>query len=230
MICHLLPAREWVSRHRSATCAFPGQDEFLDCCDERQLAPVREACFPSGPKVVPRGRPTLLSSETRYEPGSGGEVQRFPPRLRANPSLRSHFAPRPRRGRLPCAGIVDLAPWPGHVSMRRTTIRIRTSGDGGTRVLPSVVPPSRPTTLKEWWGTLSLIRTRAPARKKASSGPRGDVAASPSEARSARRPHMRNLTVRSTHWALISGDRLLGSLSGVAPGTSAELEILREES
>ena len=141
MICHLLPAREWVSRHRSATCAFPGQDEFLDCCDERQLAPVREACFPSGPKVVPRGRPTLLSSETRYEPGSGGEVQRFPPRLRANPSLRSHFAPRPRRGRLPCAGIVDLAPWPGHVSMRRTTIRIRTSGDGGTRVLPSVVPP-----------------------------------------------------------------------------------------
>ena len=79
MIYHLLLAREWESRKQSATVAIPGQDEFLHCCDERQLAPVREAYFPSRSKVVALGvDPTLLSSETRYEPGNGGEVERFP--------------------------------------------------------------------------------------------------------------------------------------------------------
>jgi uncharacterized protein (DUF952 family) len=79
MIYHLLLAREWESRHGSATAAIPGQDEFLHCCDERQLAPVRKAFFPSGSKVVALGvDPTLLSAETRYEPGSGGEEERFP--------------------------------------------------------------------------------------------------------------------------------------------------------
>ena len=79
MIYHLLLAREWESRQGSATAAIPGGDEFLHCCDERQLAPVREAYFPSGSKVVALGvDPTLLSGETRYEFGSGGEVERFP--------------------------------------------------------------------------------------------------------------------------------------------------------
>jgi uncharacterized protein (DUF952 family) len=79
MIYHLLLARKWESRQGSATAAIPEQDEFLHCCDERQLAPVRKAYFPPGSKVVALGvDPTLLSAETRYEPGSGGEVERFP--------------------------------------------------------------------------------------------------------------------------------------------------------
>ena len=79
MIYHLLLAREWESRQGSATAAAPGRDEFLHCCDERQLAPVKKGFFPSGSKVVAlEVDPTLLSAETRYEPGSGGEVERFP--------------------------------------------------------------------------------------------------------------------------------------------------------
>ena len=79
MIYHLLLAREWDSRQGSATAAIPEPDGFLHCCDERQLAPVREAYFPSESKVVALGvDPTLLSAETRYESGSGGEVERFP--------------------------------------------------------------------------------------------------------------------------------------------------------
>ncbi len=79
MIYHLLLASEWDSRQGSATAAVPDRDEFLHLCDQRQLAPVREAYFPSGSKVVALGvDPTLLSAETRYEPGSGGELERFP--------------------------------------------------------------------------------------------------------------------------------------------------------
>ncbi len=79
MIYYLLLAREWESRRGSATVAIQARDEFLHCCDEQQLAPVREAYFPSGSKVVALGvDPTLLSAETRYEPGTGGEVERFP--------------------------------------------------------------------------------------------------------------------------------------------------------
>jgi uncharacterized protein (DUF952 family) len=55
------------------------RDAFLHCCDERQLGPVREANFPSASRVIALGiDPTLLSAETRYEPGSGGELERFP--------------------------------------------------------------------------------------------------------------------------------------------------------
>lgn len=80
MIYHLLLSTEWESRRRSSTAAVPGRDdEFLHCCDERQLASVRQSSFPSGSKVVALGvDPTLLIAETRYEPGSGGEAERFP--------------------------------------------------------------------------------------------------------------------------------------------------------
>jgi uncharacterized protein (DUF952 family) len=79
MIYHLLLAEEWESRQGLATVATPGPGEFLHCCDERQLAAVREAYFPSESKVVALGvDPSLLSPETRYEHGSGGELERFP--------------------------------------------------------------------------------------------------------------------------------------------------------
>ena len=79
MIYHLLLASEWESKHGSATVAIPEQDDFLHCCEGRQLTPVREAYFPSGSKVVAlEVDPTLLGVETRYELGSGGEMERFP--------------------------------------------------------------------------------------------------------------------------------------------------------
>jgi uncharacterized protein (DUF952 family) len=79
MIYHLMLAGEWESRHGMVTVAIPGQDEFLHCCDERQVTPVRVAYFPPDSKVVALGLdPTLLGAETRYEPGSHGELERFP--------------------------------------------------------------------------------------------------------------------------------------------------------
>jgi len=56
----------------------PGPDGFVHCCDERQIHEVRKAYFPPGTRVLAVVvDPTRLSSETRYEPGSGGEAERF---------------------------------------------------------------------------------------------------------------------------------------------------------
>ena len=56
----------------------PGPEGFVHCCDERQIHEVLKAYFPSDARVLAVVvDPTRLSSETRYEPGSGGEAERF---------------------------------------------------------------------------------------------------------------------------------------------------------
>lgn len=56
----------------------PGPEGFIHCCDERQIHEVRTAYFPPGARVLAVViDPTRLSSETRYELGSGGEAERF---------------------------------------------------------------------------------------------------------------------------------------------------------
>ena len=52
---------------------------FVDCCDKNQVSLVRESYFPTGSTVVALTiDPTTLDSVTRYQPGSGGELERFP--------------------------------------------------------------------------------------------------------------------------------------------------------
>lgn len=59
--------------------AEPGAEGFVHCCDERQIADVRRRYFPLEAEVVAVAfDPTQLPVETRYEPGAGGEPERFP--------------------------------------------------------------------------------------------------------------------------------------------------------
>ncbi len=59
--------------------AVPGEEGFVHCCDERQIADVRRRYFPLDEEVVAVAfDPTQLPVETRYEPGAGGENERFP--------------------------------------------------------------------------------------------------------------------------------------------------------
>jgi uncharacterized protein (DUF952 family) len=59
--------------------AAPGEERFVHCCDERQIAYVRRRYFPADEEVVALAfDPTRLPVETRYEPGAGGEPERFP--------------------------------------------------------------------------------------------------------------------------------------------------------
>lgn len=59
--------------------AAPGEEGFVHCCDERQIADVRRRYFPLDEEVVAIAfDPTRLPVETRYEPGAGGESERFP--------------------------------------------------------------------------------------------------------------------------------------------------------
>lgn len=71
--------RDWESGTADPV-AEPGKEErFVHCCDERQIADVRRSYFPVGEEVVAVAfDPTLLPAETRYEPGTGGEPERFP--------------------------------------------------------------------------------------------------------------------------------------------------------
>lgn len=71
--------RDWESGTGDPV-AEPGKEEdFVHCCDERQIAYVRRSYFPVGEEVVALAfDPTLLPAETRYEPGTGGEPERFP--------------------------------------------------------------------------------------------------------------------------------------------------------
>lgn len=63
---------------RGDLVAEPGPEGFVHCCDERQIPHVRKTYFPSNACVVAVVvDPTRLVSETRYEPGSGGETERF---------------------------------------------------------------------------------------------------------------------------------------------------------
>jgi uncharacterized protein (DUF952 family) len=79
MIYCLMDAEEWESKQHESIVALPGPEGFVHCCDRRQMAGVRRNYFPSSTNVVALGiDPTALDCETRYEPGSGGEPERFP--------------------------------------------------------------------------------------------------------------------------------------------------------
>jgi uncharacterized protein (DUF952 family) len=79
MIYHVLEKADWESRRHETHVAVPGPDHFVHCCDERQLASVRETYFAKDAIVVALVvDPTRLEVETRYEAGSGGEAERFP--------------------------------------------------------------------------------------------------------------------------------------------------------
>jgi len=59
--------------------AAPGAEGFVHCCDESQIGYVRRRFFPADADVVAIAfDPTQLPAETRYEPGSEGEPERFP--------------------------------------------------------------------------------------------------------------------------------------------------------
>ncbi len=77
MIFYLLPRRDWESGLDPV--ALPGEQGFVHCCDERQITDVRRRYFPAGEDVVALAfDPAQLPAETRYEPGTGGEPERFP--------------------------------------------------------------------------------------------------------------------------------------------------------
>jgi uncharacterized protein (DUF952 family) len=79
MIYCLVDAGEWESKRHEPIVALPGEEGFVHCCDRRQIAAVRRNYFPSGSTVVALGvDPTVLAADTRYEPGAGGEPERFP--------------------------------------------------------------------------------------------------------------------------------------------------------
>ena len=78
MIFYLLPLHEWESSDEDVL-AGPGAEPFVHCCDERQIAGVRRSYFSADQAVAAVAiDPTALDAETRYEPGSGGEPERFP--------------------------------------------------------------------------------------------------------------------------------------------------------
>jgi uncharacterized protein (DUF952 family) len=74
----VMPTSDWES-HDGDMLARPGEGGFVHCCDEGQIEQVRRDYFPADQDVVALALdPTQLTAETRYEPGSGGEPQRFP--------------------------------------------------------------------------------------------------------------------------------------------------------
>jgi uncharacterized protein (DUF952 family) len=79
MIWYLMDADEWDSRRHESLVAVPGPEGFVHCCDKQQTSFVRERYFPTGSTVIGLSiDPTTLDCETRYEPGSVGESERFP--------------------------------------------------------------------------------------------------------------------------------------------------------
>ena len=80
MIYYLIAQRDWEQvSHSKAEVASPGSEGFVHCCDDGQTSHVRAMYFPADQHIVALTvDPTRLSSETRYEPGSGGESERFP--------------------------------------------------------------------------------------------------------------------------------------------------------
>lgn len=80
MIYHLIGRSDWERREKQGECVELREGQtFLHCCDARQLKRVRSDFFPAGEDVVALVLdPTQLTGETRYEPGSAGEPERFP--------------------------------------------------------------------------------------------------------------------------------------------------------
>jgi uncharacterized protein (DUF952 family) len=78
VIFYLMLRRDLESGSADVVAA-PGAERFVHCCDERQIAYVRQRYFPVDEEVVALAfDPTRLPVETRYEPGAGGEPERFP--------------------------------------------------------------------------------------------------------------------------------------------------------
>lgn len=79
VIYFLLTDDDWQRVRDEAVVATPGPEGFVHCCEERQIAGVRAAFFPPNANLVAlRLDPIRLEAETRYEPGSRGEAERFP--------------------------------------------------------------------------------------------------------------------------------------------------------
>jgi uncharacterized protein (DUF952 family) len=79
VIFHLLARGDWQAATAGPAVAMPGEEGFVHCCDEGQIAGVRQRWFaPDAEIVAVAFDPTRLSAETRYEPGVGGEPERFP--------------------------------------------------------------------------------------------------------------------------------------------------------
>ena len=79
MIFHLLARQDWNGATADAPVAKPGEDGYVHCCDEGQIAGVCQRWFAPGAEIVAVAfDPTRLPAETRYEPGAGGEPERFP--------------------------------------------------------------------------------------------------------------------------------------------------------
>jgi uncharacterized protein (DUF952 family) len=79
VIYHLVERQTWVEQQAEPFIAVPGPEGFVHCCDNRQIHRVRTDFFPPGARLVALALdPTLLDVETRYEPGVGGEPERFP--------------------------------------------------------------------------------------------------------------------------------------------------------
>lgn len=79
MIFHLLVRHDWDAATGDAPVASPGEDGYVHCCDEGQIADVRGRWFAADAEVVALAfDPTRLPAETRYEPGTLGEPERFP--------------------------------------------------------------------------------------------------------------------------------------------------------
>jgi uncharacterized protein (DUF952 family) len=79
MIFHVVEESVWEARQHESELATPGPEGFVHCCEQQQLAHVRATYFAADVDVVALGLdPTQLDHETRYEPGSLGEPERFP--------------------------------------------------------------------------------------------------------------------------------------------------------
>ncbi len=76
MIFYVVDEREW--QPGDDVVAAPGPDGFVHCCDEHQIAGVRDRYFAGANVVAVAIDPTRLACETRYEPGAGGEQERYP--------------------------------------------------------------------------------------------------------------------------------------------------------
>ena len=77
MIFHLLVRHDWHSA-TAPPVAMPGVDGYVHCCDESQIAAVRQRHFaPDAELVALAFDPTRLPAETRDEPVAGGEPERF---------------------------------------------------------------------------------------------------------------------------------------------------------
>jgi uncharacterized protein (DUF952 family) len=80
VIYHLIVKSDWEqARQGNTEVAVPGADGFVHCCDAGQVSQVRTNYYPRDQAVVALTiDPIRLASETRYEPGTGGEPERFP--------------------------------------------------------------------------------------------------------------------------------------------------------